>query len=150
MLESIHLFETPGLVNAGKVNGNIYRGADPAPEGYKTLKDMGIKTVLNLSHGREEEELAPYGIKELYSPMNFFGAVDEHKMKEAIGRVLDASNYPLYVHCAQGSDRTGMVLACYRIETGWSNESAINEMQSFGFHYVWSHFLEYVQNYRKA
>lgn len=146
-LESIHLFDTPGLVNVGKVTDNIYRGADPSREGYTTLRNMGIKTVLNLSHGRDEKELVPYGLIELYSPIDFFGDVDGYKMSEVLKCMFNSLNHPMYVHCAQGRDRTGMVIACYRIRMGWTNKDAIAEMQSFGFHYVWTHFLEYVQNY---
>ena len=151
MHDSVHIFGLPGLVNVGHVSGGVYRGADPAPgEGYRSLHELGIRTVLNLSHGRDNEQFKPFGIREIYTPMNFFRDVDESRIRELVGLLSDASLRPIYVHCAQGRDRTGMVIACHRIECGWSNEDAVAEMWSFGFHFVWTHFLEFVQNYKRA
>jgi tyrosine-protein phosphatase SIW14 len=148
-LESTHLFGLPGLVNMGRVAEGIYRGADPSEGGIQTLKDMGIKSILNLSRDSDEGVLAQkYSMNFEYTPIDFFKPVDEHKIEEALGHLHDSSIYPIYVHCAQGRDRTGMVIACYRIESGWSNKDAIDEMWSFGFHFVWSHFLEFMQNYK--
>jgi protein tyrosine/serine phosphatase len=119
-------------------------------DGYRSLSGLGIKTVLNLSTEGDAEEAKRFGIKEIYAPMRFFRDVDAGKMQEHMQTLSDTSLYPLYVHCAQGCDRTGMVVACYRIESGWSNEDAIAEMDSFGFHYVWGHFLEFVKNYKSV
>ena len=150
-LESVHLFGLPGLVNVGRVTGVVYRGADPDPaDGYRSLSDLGVKTVLNLSHGRDNEGLKPYGITEIYTPMNFFSDVDGRRIRELVSLLSNVSLYPVYVHCAQGRDRTGMVVACYRIESGWSNKDAIDEMWSFGFHAVWSHFLDFVRGYERS
>ena len=151
ILESAHLFGLSGLVNVGRVAEGVYRGADPDPVvGSQSLFDLGIRTALNLSHGRDNEQFKPFGIREIYTPMNFFRDVDESRIRELVGLLSDASLHPVYVHCAQGRDRTGMVVACYRIESGWSNEDAVAEMWSFGFHFVWTHFLEFVQNYKRA
>ncbi|MGZ9148741.1 MAG: hypothetical protein ACXW4G_10250 [Candidatus Deferrimicrobiaceae bacterium] len=51
---SEHLFGLPGLTNVGRVANGIFRGAQPKPEGYATLKAMGVRTVINLRtrHGR--------------------------------------------------------------------------------------------------
>jgi protein tyrosine/serine phosphatase len=148
MLESTHLFGLPGLVNMGRVAGGIYRGADPNPVGgFVSLASLGVKTVLNLSTDRDSEANI-IGIREIYEPLHFFRDVDDAKIRRLAAMLSDVSLYPLFVHCAQGCDRTGMVVACYRIESGWSNEDAIAEMDSFGFHYVWGHFLEFVKNYK--
>lgn len=150
ILASTHLFGLPGLVNVGQVTKDIYRGADPAEGGYKTLADLGVRTVLNLSRERDDEEATRYGIKEIYEPLDFLRDVDDARIRKLVLKLSDTNLYPMYVHCAQGCDRTGMVVACYRIERGWPNKDAIDEMWSFGFHFVWSHFLEFVQGYKKG
>ncbi len=56
-----------------------------------------------------------------------------------------AGNLPVFVHCMSGKDRTGAVIASYRVRVmGWSKEEAINEMldEKFGSHYIWGNLLE--------
>jgi len=147
--ESLHLFGLPGLANVGRVSQGVYRGADPAPgEGYRSLAQLGIRTILNLSRGRDHEAVKPYGISEVYMPVDFFRDVDEGEVRRILMVISDASLYPIFVHCAQGRDRTGIVIACHRINRGWSTKDAIDEMWSCGFHFVWSHFLDFVRDYR--
>jgi len=47
----------------------------------------------------------------------------------------DQSAYPIYVHCLYGVDRTGTMMALYRIrQQGWRNADALEEMTYFGDH----------------
>ena len=40
----------------------------------------------------------------------------------------------VFVHCRLGDDRTGMMIAAYRMAAqGWTAEEAMHEMQQFGF-----------------
>ena len=42
---------------------------------------------------------------------------------------------PMYVHCRDGVDRTGMVIAYHRIHNqGWKRSTAIAEMKALGMH----------------
>ena len=62
----------------------------------------------------------------------------------------DPLNQPVYVHCALGQDRTGVVVAAYRMDVdGWSFEDAEKEMQSFGFNDTWIHLKKSLKNYAK-
>ena len=38
----------PGLPNGGHVNDNLYRGAQPHPEGLRELKKLGVTTIVDL------------------------------------------------------------------------------------------------------
>lgn len=41
----------------------------------------------------------------------------------------------LYVHCRRGVDRTGFVIAAFRMRhEGWTYDAAVAEMKSMGFH----------------
>ena len=40
----------------------------------------------------------------------------------------------IFVHCRLGDDRTGMMVAAYRMaDEGWTADEAMTEMQHFGF-----------------
>jgi hypothetical protein len=40
----------------------------------------------------------------------------------------------IFVHCRLGDDRSGMMVAAYRIANeGWTADEAMSEMQKFGF-----------------
>src|SRR3990172_9388208 len=127
---SEHLFGLPGLTNVGRVANGIFRGAQPKPEGYATLKAMGVKTVINLRtrHG-EREAIEAAGMRYVEIPMN---------VRKALSVMTDKANQPVFVHCSRGADRTGVVAAVYRMEVdGWSEAEAEAEMEAFGFHEVW-------------
>ncbi len=47
----------------------------------------------------------------------------------------DNASRPVYVNCFHGSDRTGLLLAIYRMaREGWSAAKAYKEMRGCGFH----------------
>ncbi len=43
------------------------------------------------------------------------------------------SQWPVFVHCKRGADRTGTVIACYRINHDhWQNQKALTEAKYLG------------------
>ena len=55
---------------------------------------------------------------------------------------------PVLVHCWHGADRTGMVVALYRmVEQGWTREAAIEEMLEggYGYHSVWKDIITFLE-----
>ena len=142
---SERLFGLPGLINVGRVVNGIFRGAQPKPEGYATLKAMGVRTVVNLRTrhgGRKAVEAA--GMRYVEIPMSFWKNVDPAAVRKALSVMTDPANQPVFVHCSRGADRTGVVAAVYRMEVdGWSEAEA--EMEAFGFHEFLSQFKEFVR-----
>ena len=58
------------------------------------------------------------------------------------------SMQPVLVHCQHGSDRTGTMVAIYRIVyQGWTKSQATDEMINggFGFHPMWQNLLRYIE-----
>ena len=54
-------------------------------------------------------------------------------MTRVLEILADPESGPVYVHCRRGCDRTGAVIACYRILVeNWDAERAIAEARSFG------------------
>jgi protein tyrosine/serine phosphatase len=72
---------------------------------------------------------------------------DADNIEQAFVAMCDPSLQPIYVHCALGRDRTGLLVALYRVrQLGWSPAAAYQEMQSQRFnrlligidHYFWN------------
>jgi len=146
---SERLFGLPGLDSVGRVASGIYRGAQPEPEGYATLKAMGVRTVINLRtrHG-EREAVEAAGMRYVEIPMSFWKDVDPAVVRMALSVMTDPASQPVFVHCSRGVDRTGVVAAVYRMEVdGWNEAEAEAEMEAFGFHEIWSQLKEYVRRY---
>lgn len=60
--------------------------------------------------------------------------IEAATMLQALGVVLDRSNYPLLIHCNKGKHRTGCVVACFRKVLGESMESIIHEYHTYAGH----------------
>ena len=146
---SERLFGLTGLTTVGRVADGIFRGAQPEPEGYATLKAMGIRTVINLRtrHG-EKKAVEAAGMRYVEIPMSFWKDVDPAVVRKTLSVMTDPASQPVFVHCSRGVDRTGVVAAVYRMEVdGWSEAEAEAEMEAFGFHEIWSQLKEYVRRY---
>ena len=146
---SERLFGLPGLANVGRVADGIFRGAQPKPEGYATLKAMGVRTVINLRsrHG-ERQAVEAAGMRSVEIPMNVMRNVDPATVRKVLSVMTDPANQPVFVHCQHGKDRTGLVAAVYRMEVdGWSEAEAEAEMEAFGFHEVWFQLKKFVRRY---
>ncbi len=123
------------LPNFAQANANFYRGAQPTENGVKELSKLGVKTIIDLrgedKNSQKEKEWAKNaGIKFIAVDLkNWFKPKTEDI--EQIIKYIDApENQPVFVHCRRGADRTGTVVAVYRIiarqlhgETGdWRSE----------------------------
>jgi tyrosine-protein phosphatase SIW14 len=146
---SERLFGLPGLSNVGRLAPGIYRGAQPQPSGYATLKAMGFRTVVNLrSQHSEKAVVEAAGMRSIEIPMQTTTTVNAETVKRVVAQMTNPANQPVFVHCAQGQDRTGIVVAVYRMDVeGWSNDEAEAEMQAFGFNDVWVQLKHFVRHY---
>lgn len=142
--------EKPGLENFYKVNENLYRGARPTVEGFKSLQELGIKTIVNFeAFHTDEDEIAESDTTFNYIQIRMTAwNISDENMLEFLKIATDPTNYPIFVHCQHGSDRTGVAIAMYRIFVeGWSKEAAIDELKNggYGFHFVWQNIVEYLR-----
>jgi protein tyrosine phosphatase (PTP) superfamily phosphohydrolase (DUF442 family) len=134
--------------NLYRVEDGFYRGAQPTADGFKELAGLGVKTVLDVSGGGDEALLKGGTLKLVHLPMNAFGLRDD-RVLEALRVMADPSNRPLMVHCQHGADRTGALVALYRVVVqGWTKERAVEEMNRGGYHHssLWRNLDRYVLN----
>jgi protein tyrosine phosphatase (PTP) superfamily phosphohydrolase (DUF442 family) len=138
----------PGVPNLYKVSDELYRGAQPSAEGMKQLEKLGVKTDLNLRFiVSDRSKLKGTGLTCEHINMVAF-----HPETEQVARFLrivtDPRRTPLFVHCREGADRTGMMCAVYRIAVqGWSKDQAIEEMTKggFSFHCIWQNLASFIR-----
>lgn len=131
----------PGCKNLYRVSETLYRGAQPTAEGFKKLKKLGIKTVLNLRDlHSDQDKLEGAQLKYITIPMETWDPEME-QVRWFLQAAANPENQPVFVHCQHGADRTGTMTAAYRIVIeGWTKERAIQEMTEgpFGFHEIWT------------
>ncbi len=146
-----------GLPNLYQVSPILYRSAQPERDGLVLLNQKlaqtyglpsEIKTVLSLRNNSGDGALVkPSGVQYEQIRFNTWDVRDEDVV-QFLKIVRNPENQPVLLHCKHGSDRTGMMVAVYRIvEQGWRKEEAIAEMTQggFGYHPVWSNLIRYIQ-----
>jgi len=141
------------LPNFHQVNQQLYRGGQPQDGGLRTLKDLGVKTIVNLrgedAHTRaESEEAQSLGLRYYSISLPGFSRPKD----EEVGHVLDIinapENQPIFIHCRRGKDRTGTIIACYRIyHDGWTAEQAKDEARRYGLGWVEIGMRHYIDKY---
>ena len=148
---SEHLYNLPGLANVGRVAPGVYRGAQPGKGGYATLKAVGIRTVIDLrTTENERKEVEGVGMRAIAVPIEMTRNGLKEKVDRVVALMVDPANQPVFVHCRHGQDRTGIVVAAYRLrQQGWGIGDAEAEMQSFGFNDVWANFKRFIRRYAR-
>ena len=145
------LADARGVAYAAEVAPGLYRGGQPSAEGVAWLKSKGFKTVLNLRHyhGDSEKQLVEsVGMRYERIALTSWGAPSPEQVARFLQIVRDPTMRPLYVHCQHGVDRTGAMMAVYRMEEeGWSNPQAFAEMEYFDAHSIWRDLREFVRKY---
>ncbi|BBB24999.1 phosphatase domain-containing putative toxin [Amphritea japonica] len=133
------------LNNIYRVDEHLYRSEQPDDEAFPQLAAFGIKAILNLREFHTDEDEAGKTELKLHQLKLRTGKVTENQLIEAL-RVIKNSKNPILVHCWHGSDRTGTVVAAYRIiEQNWSKEQALDEMINGGYGYHASIFPNLVE-----
>ena len=155
---SVDLRTDVRLPNLYQVSPVLYRSAQPGIEGLEILNQqlarrygmpMEIKTVISLRNNAGDGALVkPVGVR--YEQIRFdTWHVKDEDVKRFLQLVRDPNNQPVLLHCKHGADRTGMMVAIYRVvEQGWSKQAAIAEMTQggFGYHPIWSNLIRYIEN----
>jgi protein tyrosine/serine phosphatase len=142
-----------GLENFARVSPTLYRGAQPTEEGFRQLRSMGVKTVIDFrSFHSTKKQVEAAGMTALELPLKAdLGSVppNEEELKEFFKVVLDPACQPVYIHCAFGKDRTGTMAAVYRLEVdGWTPEEAMQEMEAFGYHNIYRDLVNFIRTYK--
>lgn len=145
--------ENKDLPNFSQVNANFYRGAQPSEAGVKELAKMGVKTIIDL---RGEDKLSEKeklwaqnaGVKFISVDLSNWFKPKTGDIERIVKKINDAENQPVFVHCKRGADRTGTVVAVYRIShDDWTAKQAIEEAKKFDFGWWQFWMKDYINDY---
>lgn len=128
--------------NFGKVNDHLYRGGQPEIVGLQELGAMGVKVDIDLRQAHEGTELEreaakKLGMKYINIPFPELSAPPNQLVQQVLALLTGSNTDPVFVHCRRGKDRTGTVIACYRIQhDGWDNQRALAEAKQYGMSFA--------------
>ncbi len=110
--------------------GVLYRGGQPTLMALWLLaRVFKVRLVINLREDFKENEKL-YGMDEvriLIPPRTNLPTLEQ--CQEFLRLVRDDSNRPVLAHCKVGANRTGFMIALWRvIEEGWPIDDALSEM----------------------
>jgi tyrosine-protein phosphatase SIW14 len=124
-----------GVVEEGK----IYRGAQPDDVSVAALQKLGVRTIVKLNDAHLASETAAAkraGIQLIVVPL------DPHTVGTAgscpdVERAYEAmtnrDNWPVYVHCTHGRDRTGFIIGLFRERAEqWPFVRVSEELRAYG------------------
>lgn len=123
--------------------GTLYRSGQPSARQLATIvRRRHIHTTVNLrgadAFGKDkravdEVEFAKsHGLRYVNIPYSDSSA--QAQIAEFLTLVADPANRPVLVHCARGIERTGVMIAAFRMKMqGWSLAQALAEMEQHGY-----------------
>ena len=135
------------ICNFHQVDADLYRGARPRPSAYAKLVLLGIRTIINLEES-EYAEREKAAIKELNGDLkreqriNFISfPIDQieiaatgvpHEGLQDLFHQIKKAQKPIFIHCYHGKDRTGAIVALYRMRR---REKSYDEAYTEANHY---------------
>lgn len=125
------------ITNFGKMDDRYYRGGQPLESDYQSLKDLGVKTVIDLRNDPtiyEKGAVEALGMKYVNIPLNGWRHPSENHVEEFLKVMNDPETGTVYVHCKAGRHRAGMMGGVYRVANyGWDYDEAYKEMKKFNY-----------------
>jgi protein tyrosine phosphatase (PTP) superfamily phosphohydrolase (DUF442 family) len=131
----------------------LTRGGEPSAADLRYLRAQGYKTIVSFLDNKAESALVvESGMKYVNIPMHSgpFSAdpPTDEQVRQFLAVAKDSTQFPMFIHCHAGKDRTGAMSAIYRMEVcGWTSDEAIQEMRAFGFAGRYKRLFNYVKNY---
>ena len=141
------------LPNFGMVNEKLYRGGQPRKGGVRRLAALGVNTIINLRDDdegavTEAEEAKAEGLRYFNVPFKRLGRPRDSQIDQVLSLIDAKENGVVFVHCHHGWDRTGTVIAVYRISHDkWTDTEAKREAERFGMKFWQRGMKDYISDY---
>jgi protein tyrosine phosphatase (PTP) superfamily phosphohydrolase (DUF442 family) len=124
---------TEHLPNAHRVTDKLISGAQPEGEqGFKELRDLGVKTILSVDGAAPDVETAKkYGLRYVHLPITYSGVTEDEGKR--IAKALTELDGPIYLHCHHGKHRSAAAVAVACVLNGsLKPEQAESVLKTFG------------------
>lgn len=141
------------IPNFHQINERLYRGGQPHEGGIRKLSTLGVNTIINLRDDDERasdegREAQAAGLRYFNVPFGRLGRPTDEQMEHVLALINAPENGVVFVHCAKGQDRTGTVVAIYRItHDRWTGEQAKDEAEHHGMKFWQRGMKDYIQDY---
>lgn len=134
-----HALTTPHYYVA-RVDEKLWRGSKQTLAELLDLKSrVGIKSCVSLNSEDKDgdiqflfQSLEAREIRYEHLPIEDNGAPTMEQIDFFVSWVEDEQNQPALTHCRAGKGRTGVMVACWRVHTGWPVERALEEASVYG------------------
>jgi protein tyrosine phosphatase (PTP) superfamily phosphohydrolase (DUF442 family) len=126
--------EPIGLPNLRSLGDDLWSGGTPdGDEGFQSLQDLGVKTIISVDGMRPDVERAHrFGMRYVHIPFGYGGIPHE----QAVRLATAASDLPrpMYIHCHHGQHRGPAAAALMRRcpVGGWSADEAVAFLHNVG------------------
>ncbi|MCC6660263.1 MAG: cytochrome c [Phycisphaerales bacterium] len=125
----------PGLVNVVAYHDNFWSGSAPeGAQGFRTLKRMGVRTVISVDGMEPEVALAhEQGLRYIHLPIGYNGMTDARRAELARAARDAMKDGPVYIHCHHGKHRSAGAAAAIAVSLGWDRPGdAVERMKVSG------------------
>ncbi len=146
-----------GVPNPGRVHAGLLRGGQPTPEGFRALAALGVTLTIDLRGGderstAERELVTSLGMEYVEIPMSGWRTPRPDEVERLLGLLREARRGVVFVHCRRGAERTGVMIAAYRIAVeGWTPAEARAEMEAYDFRaWLHPHLVRWVREFTPA
>ncbi|MDP1813866.1 MAG: tyrosine-protein phosphatase [Leadbetterella sp.] len=141
--------KSENFTNFYKVSDSLFRSEQPKNRSKEELQRLGIQSILNLRDDLSDSSLIETNEFYLYNVKMKANNIQRQEIDEVL-QIIKIAPKPLLIHCKHGSDRTGVVVAIYRIrEQNWTKQMAIFEMKKggFGFHDKYLNIPKFIKSF---
>ena len=148
-----NLINVKDVPNLHQVNTNLYRGGQPTEPGIKALTKLGVRTIIDLRDDddralTEKRLVEAAGMRFVNLPLRNWSRPKVGEVELILAQINAAANQPVFVHCKRGSDRTGTVIAIYRmVHDGWDAKTAGDEAEQYGIGWWQRGMRDFINDY---
>jgi len=135
------------IENFYQIDDEFFRSGNPSKEAFRELESLGIMEVINLQTYHSDDDEAQVTNVTLHRIKMNAHRITEEDVVEVL-RIIKDRKGKILVHCKHGSDRTGLIVAMYRIVfQGWTKEDASDELINggYGHHRIFRNIPKFIK-----